>query len=116
MGSITIHAEVPYPRAELGYWTGVPYWGQGYMTEAVRAVIAFGFDTLGLHRIQATAYPRNVGSWRVMEKAGMTYEGTLREFYVKNGVPEDARMYAVLRSDDWRASDHPASMKESDTR
>lgn len=102
VGSIGIHVEQPYPRAELGFWIGVPYWNRGYMTEATRAVIAFGFEALGLQRIQATAYPRNVGSSRVLEKAGMTYEGTLREYYVKQGVFEDAAMYAILR-DEWRS-------------
>jgi RimJ/RimL family protein N-acetyltransferase len=101
MGSIMIYLDPPWPRGELGYWIGVPYWNRGYMTEAVREVIAYGFGALPLRRIQATAYPRNASSSRVLEKAGLRYEGTLRGYYVKHHIDEDVRMYAILR-DHWR--------------
>ncbi|GAC1436877.1 MAG: GNAT family protein [Chloroflexota bacterium] len=96
LGAIGIHPVAAHNRAEIGYWLGVPYWGQGYMTEAARRVVAFGFEEIGLHRVQATCLPRNKASSRVMEKAGMTYEGLLRGYVRKAGVYEDLAMYAVL--------------------
>ncbi|MDQ2997057.1 MAG: GNAT family N-acetyltransferase [Chloroflexota bacterium] len=65
--------------AELGYDHDRTCWGMGYMTEAARAVIGWGFTTLKLHRIFAECHPANAASIRVMQKLGMTYEGHLRE-------------------------------------
>lgn len=62
----------------LGYSLGRDYWGQGYMTEAVRCVLRFGFDRLRLDLVSATCYPENHRSRRVLEKCGFCYEGTLR--------------------------------------
>ena len=86
-------------RAELGYWIGVPFWGQGHATEAVAAVLAFGFGPLGLHRIHATVFPRNPASARVLEKSGFRREGLLRGYARKEGAFEDLVMYARLRTD-----------------
>jgi RimJ/RimL family protein N-acetyltransferase len=99
MGAIGIHVDARHRRGEIGYWLGVPYWNQGFTTEAARAVIDYGFTELQLHRIEAMHLPRNVGSGRVMQKAGMSYEGTLRGYVQKDGVFEDAAMYAVLRNE-----------------
>ena len=71
------------------------------MTEAVRAMISFGFDIKGLNRIQAMCEIPNVGSARVMEKCGMLYEGTLRQYMVQNDSFRDMKMYAILR-EDWQ--------------
>ena len=98
LGAIGIHPVTAHNRAEIGYWLGVPYWGRGYMTAAARRVVAFGLQEMGLHRVQATCLPHNRASSRVMEKAGMTYEGLLRGYILKDGVYEDLAMYAVLRS------------------
>lgn len=68
-------------------------------TEAVTAVLAFAFDTLALHRIQASHLPRNPASGRVMQKVGMQREGLHRGRYRKGAVFEDVEEYAVLRSD-----------------
>jgi [ribosomal protein S5]-alanine N-acetyltransferase len=84
---------------EIGYALARPYWGQGLTTEAAKAVIRFGFDYLGLHRIQATCHADNVGSYRVMEKAGMRFEGILRGSRYVKGRFDDVRMYALLRGD-----------------
>lgn len=96
LGGIAITPEARFRRAEIGYWLGVAHWGRGYATEAARRVVAFGFDTLGLVRIQATCYPRNPASAKVMQKVGMRYEGLLRGYVRKDGVQEDIAMYAVL--------------------
>lgn len=61
IGSCGLGVDKRHMRAEMGYWLGVPYWNRGYMTEAAAAVLAYGFNELALHRIQATALPRNPG-------------------------------------------------------
>ncbi len=89
-------------RAELGYWIGTPYWGQGYCTEAARALVDYGFRVMGLHRIVATHFTRNPASGRVMQKLGMRYEGCLREHVHKGDRYEDLALYGILR-DEWLA-------------
>ncbi len=63
----------------LGYWLGRPYWGQGLMTEAARALIEFGFCELGLDRIEAQHLPHNLASGRVMRKSGLCYQDQIIE-------------------------------------
>jgi [ribosomal protein S5]-alanine N-acetyltransferase len=86
-----------HARAELGYVLGRQHWGKGLMPEAVRAVIRFGFLRMGLNRIQARCIAENVASARVMEKVGMTYEGTLRESEFIKGAYRDMKLYSILR-------------------
>ena len=85
--------------AEMGYSITRPLWGQGLTTEAATAVIAHGFEKLGLARIQAFADIRNTGSWRVMEKLGMQREGLLRGNRVVHDQRVDDVLYAVLREE-----------------
>ena len=89
-------------RAELGYWLGVPFWNQGYMTEAAAALIDYGFDQLSLHKIIAIHFARNPASGRVMQKIGMRQEGVQRQHVCKNGVFEDEVLYGVL-AEEWQA-------------
>jgi RimJ/RimL family protein N-acetyltransferase len=86
-------------RAELGYWIGVPYWGQGFATEAAHAVVEFGFNTLGLHRIYASHFAENAASGRVLEKIGMLHEGRSREHVRKWGRFVDVGNYGVLAAE-----------------
>lgn len=86
-----------HTRAELGYVLSREHWGRGIMTEAVRAVIRFGFGRLELNRIEARCIAENAASARVMEKAGMTYEGTLREREFIKGAYRDMKLYSILR-------------------
>jgi len=86
---------------ELAYALGVNYWGQGLMTEASRAVMDYCFLEFDLNRIQSRCITENKGSARVMEKAGMSFEGTLREALFRRGRYWDLHHYAVLRND-WR--------------
>jgi ribosomal-protein-alanine N-acetyltransferase len=99
MGGISLWVNATHQRGELGYWLGVPFWNQGYTTEAARRVVEFGFTELGLHRIQAGCFPRNVASARVMEKAGLIYEGLLRGYVRKEDRFEDVAMYALVRTE-----------------
>lgn len=90
-----------HARAEFGYAIGQPDWGQGYTTEAARAVVDFGFRVMNLNRIEAQCEPPNIGSARVLEKAGLTYEGTLRQAVYAKGRYRDMALYALLH-EDWR--------------
>jgi len=81
----------------LGYWMGLPFARKGYMTEAVRAIIPFAFDTLRLHRLEAACIPTNLGSTRLLEKTGFVREGYAREFLCINGVWQDHLLYARLK-------------------
>jgi len=98
-GSVSLGLDRHHNHAELGYWIGKPYWGQGYATEAAAAIIAFGFNTLELHRINATHFSNNPTSGRVMEKLGMTYEGHRRGFTLRAGQYRDIKLYGLLRED-----------------
>lgn len=91
-----------HERAELGYWVGVPFWNRGYATEAALALLRFGFEELRLHRIFAQHMARNPASGRVMQKAGMRHEATLRHHVRKWGQYEDIQLYGIL-VDEWRA-------------
>ncbi|HEX2451576.1 MAG TPA: GNAT family N-acetyltransferase [Gemmatimonadales bacterium] len=86
-------------RAELGYWIGVPWWGRGYATEAAGAVVAYGFENLGLHKIHAHYLARNPASGKVLERIGMRREGLLREEVLKWGRYEDVIVCGLLRGD-----------------
>ena len=98
-GAINLRLEPQHARGELGYWIGEPYWGHGYATEAVTAVIAYGFAALGLNRLEARHLSRNPASGRVMQKAGMRHEGQQRQQVRKQGRFEDLEYYGILRSD-----------------
>lgn len=99
IGGIGLDIDPSHPRAELGYWLGVPYWGHGYATEAATAVLEYGFQTLGLHRIWASAFHYNEPSAKVLRKIGMKHEGCLRQHVLKWGQFIDLEMYAILRSE-----------------
>jgi [ribosomal protein S5]-alanine N-acetyltransferase len=96
-------------EAELWYRLSRKYWKQGYTTEATCAMLSFGFTALHLHRIAAMGHPDNIGSWRVMEKVGMHYEGCLREnFPSGDGTWRDSLLYAII-DHEWRAKQSPTS-------
>jgi RimJ/RimL family protein N-acetyltransferase len=88
-------------RAELGYWLGAEDWHKGYATEAAASIIEFGFRELGLERIYAQVLEGNAASCRVLEKLGMTPEGTRRRHVRKGRRLHDVSMYGLLRAE-WR--------------
>ena len=97
LGRVGLHVERPEHRdATVWFVVRRELWGQGLVTEAARALFAFAFDELKLHRLWADADPRNVGSWRVMEKLGMRREAHLRENWWLKGEWCDSYLYAIL--------------------
>jgi RimJ/RimL family protein N-acetyltransferase len=103
IGSISLRIEHHSQRGSLGYGIGQRWWGRGITTEAARAVVAYGFETLGLERIYATADARNIGSQRVMQHLGMQHEGTLRSHRLARGERVDEVWYGLLRAE-WDSS------------
>lgn len=100
IGSIDIRLTEKNASAETGYALNHDYWGSGYMTEALKAVIRVGFEQLGLHRIDSYNAPDNAASGRVMQRAGMTYEGRLRDYEkLPNGTFVDSNVYSILKTD-----------------
>jgi RimJ/RimL family protein N-acetyltransferase len=99
VGAVSLHLNLPNRRGELGYWVGFPFWNRGFATEAAEEMIRFGFDEFKLNRIQARYLTRNPASGRVMEKAGMKYEGVFRQHSLVRDRMEDIGMYAILASD-----------------
>jgi ribosomal-protein-alanine N-acetyltransferase len=91
--------EPAHARAELGYAVSKEYWGRGLTSEAVRALISFGFEKMNLNRIEARCIAENVASARVLDKAGMTCEGTLRQREYIKGAYRDIKLYATLKSE-----------------
>lgn len=84
---------------ELGYILSQDYWGQGLMTEALQTIIAFLFEQVQCNRILAIHATENPASGRVMEKAGMQYEGTFRQAVNLKGRLVDVSEYAILKED-----------------
>jgi len=86
-------------QGELGYWIDEAASGKGYVTEAGRAVLHYGFNVAGLHRITACHMTRNPASGRVLARLGMQQEGHLRQAAKKWGVFEDLLVWAILREE-----------------
>jgi ribosomal-protein-alanine N-acetyltransferase len=99
IGTCTLHNfHLQSRRAEIGYALGRPYWGQGYMREALHILIDYAFDTLNLNRLEADIDPRNSASKKSLERLGFLKEGHLRERWIVNGEVSDTGFYGLLRS------------------
>jgi RimJ/RimL family protein N-acetyltransferase len=90
-------------RAEVGYGIAREHWRQGYMFEAVGALLGFAFEDLGLNRLEADIDPRNTASARSLEKLGFQREGTLRERWIVGEEVSDTALYGLLARE-WRAA------------
>jgi RimJ/RimL family protein N-acetyltransferase len=93
-------------EGDIGYELSPDHWGQGYATEAARAMVAFGFTELKLHRVWSWCVADNTGSARVLQKLGMRLEGHLRENEFYKGRWWDTLMFGILE-DEWRALPDP---------
>lgn len=83
----------------LGYWVGEPYARQGYMTDAIKALVPFVFRTLGLHRIEAACLTANDASRSLLLRCGFREEGLARRYLLINGVWSDHLLFALLADD-----------------
>ena len=92
-------ANIHNKTAELGYYIAEDYWGKGIMTEAVKQLCDYVFSHTDIIRIYAEPFAYNIGSCRVLEKAGFQYEGTLRSNALKNGNVLDMKMYSKLKTE-----------------
>ncbi len=100
LGSVGIvHLDPQEGRCELGYWVAREARGRGLATRAVRMLSAWIFDNLSADRIEIHAEPDNTASRRVAERAGFTFEGVLRSYFVNKGVRRDAATYSLLRGE-----------------
>lgn len=97
VGCIGVSITKAHRRGDLGYWIGKAFWNQGIATESVRAVIAFGFEELGLNKVAARYMSINPASGRVLAKAGMSEEGCLRQEFFKDGEFLDLVLYGITR-------------------
>ncbi len=88
-----------HSRAQIGYALSRKYWSQGYMSEAVSAIIDFGFREMSLNKIEARCAQENIASARVMEKVGMQLEGILRQQLFVKDQYWDLKIYSILRDD-----------------
>lgn len=100
LGSVTLmHFDWDHRRAEVGYWLARHARGQGHTTRAVRLICRFGFERLGLERVELMAGTANSASQRVAERAGFTREALLRSYYEGKGERHDMVAFGLLRSD-----------------
>jgi [ribosomal protein S5]-alanine N-acetyltransferase len=102
IGGIDIKIEPSNNSATVGYWMGSQYRNQGYMTEAVKKIIQFGFKEKALNKIIIRTNPKNKGSIRIIEKCNLKYEGLLRQECL-NGLGKycDLKTYSILKRE-WR--------------
>lgn len=91
--------EHEHARAEIGCVLHRGYWGMGLAAEALRAMISFGFKTMGLNRIEGRCIAENTASARIMEKAGMVHEATMRQREFLKGEYCDIKLYAILKDE-----------------
>lgn len=86
-------------KAEIGYWVGEPFWNKGYTTEALKLILDFGFNELKINKLYAQHLVENIASEKVMQKAGMVYEATLKAHHFKNNAFIDVKQYRLLKDE-----------------
>jgi ribosomal-protein-alanine N-acetyltransferase len=100
IGTISIHSiHEGFLRGEIGYALAKRYWNQGYVTEALQAVVDFSFGIVGFNRLEAHHSIYNPASGAVLIKAGFQHEGVLRQYYRSNEGFQDSRTYSILLND-----------------
>jgi len=101
LGAITLDniRRGPAQAGTLGYWVGAPFARQGYMREAIAALVHHAFERLDLSRIEAACLPENVASRRLLETCGFKYEGVAQSYLQINGRWRTHVLYAALRAD-----------------
>ena len=98
--SLRVGSDIERFSAEIGYWLGREYWGRGIVTEVVRLATRHAFETLGMNRVFALPFVRNVASHRVLARSDYVLEGTMRHSAVKEGEVLDQHLFAAY-ADRW---------------
>ena len=99
IGTIGFHFWSPHNHfAEVGYALSKDYWNRGLMTESLKAVLDFGFNSMHLNRIEATCMPGNTASEKVMLKCGMSFEGILKQRLLAKDIFHDLKMFSILKN------------------
>jgi len=96
IGGCSVEVRLERKEGTIGYVFNKNYWGKGYATETVQALVAFGFTRLALHRIAARCEPENIASNKVLKKAGMRFEGCMRENFPIRSKWRDSNLYGML--------------------
>jgi RimJ/RimL family protein N-acetyltransferase len=96
MGSIGFNTNKEHNRASIGYWLGEEYWGRGFVTEAGKELLKYGFEVLDLHRIYCSHFDANPASGKVMQKIGLKYEGRRVEHFYKGDEYFDLIDYGAV--------------------
>jgi ribosomal-protein-alanine N-acetyltransferase len=100
IGTIGYHVWSLQSRyGEVGYALSKDFWNKGYVTEAFNAVIRFGFENMGLNRIEATCKMLNYASEKVMIKCGLNYEGIMKQKLFAKGEYHDLKLYSIVKQD-----------------
>jgi [ribosomal protein S5]-alanine N-acetyltransferase len=99
VGAIGVHpqSDIMCKNAELGYWLGEGYWGQGIITAAISHMVQYTFDTYDITRVYARPFGSNAASQRVLEKAGFVLEARIEKSIFKNGAYEDELIYGYRK-------------------
>ncbi len=99
VGGVSLFRKPEFESAELGFWIGKAYWGQGYASEAASRVLAYGFEHVRLNRIEAHFMDENLASGSVLTKLGLQHEGLHRQLIKRWEQFKDVHTYAVLRDE-----------------
>jgi RimJ/RimL family protein N-acetyltransferase len=96
---LTPKTDIYRKNAEVGYFLAPEFWKIGITTKALKAITAYAFMTFDIIRVYAEPFADNIGSRRVLEKAGYLHEATFKNYVIKNGVIKDSCIYSVLKED-----------------
>ncbi|WMM24943.1 GNAT family N-acetyltransferase [Tissierella sp. MB52-C2] len=96
-GAVALSNNQRFNNGEIAYWIGEEFWGNGYATEASKAILEFAFNVKGYHKVYARYFASNPASGRVIEKLGMVREGILIDHVMKEGRYEDLIHYGIIR-------------------
>lgn len=94
---VSIGEDIYEKSAEIGYWIGESYWGQGIMTQAIKEMIELCFSQYDIVRLYAVVFSHNQASCKVLEKCGFVFEGTLKNSIYKDGNIYDSLIYALVK-------------------
>lgn len=96
IGVISLSNNQRNNNGEIGYWLGKKYWNKGYMSEATKAIIEFAFQIKNMHKVYARCFSENIASAKVMQKNGLTFEGSLKDHIYKDGKYHDLLIYGLI--------------------